>query len=79
MERVRFSDGTIIALDRSGNGPPLVIVVGAFCDRSTSKSLAALLGASYTVYEYDRRAFAVRHVSKDRLRPGTAHREDAYA
>jgi pimeloyl-ACP methyl ester carboxylesterase len=44
-----------MALDRSGSGPPLVIVVGAFSDRSSSKPLAALLGASYTVYEYDRR------------------------
>jgi pimeloyl-ACP methyl ester carboxylesterase len=48
-------DGTRIALDRSGSGPPLVIVLGAFCDRSTSKPLAALLAPSYTVYEYDRR------------------------
>jgi pimeloyl-ACP methyl ester carboxylesterase len=55
MERVESTDGTRIALDRSGSGPPLVIVVGAFCDRSTSKPLAALLGSSYTVYEYDRR------------------------
>jgi pimeloyl-ACP methyl ester carboxylesterase len=55
MERVESTDGTSLALDRSGSGPPLVIVVGAFCDRSTSKSLTALLGSSYTVYEYDRR------------------------
>jgi pimeloyl-ACP methyl ester carboxylesterase len=55
MERVASTDGTSIALDRSGSGPPLVIVVGAFCDRSTSKPLAALLRSSYTVYEYDRR------------------------
>jgi pimeloyl-ACP methyl ester carboxylesterase len=33
----------------------LVIVLGAFCDRSTSESLARLLARSYTVYEYDRR------------------------
>ena len=32
-----------------------MIVLGAFCDRSTSRPLAALLAASYTVYEYDRR------------------------
>jgi pimeloyl-ACP methyl ester carboxylesterase len=48
-------NGTRIALDRSGSGPSLVIVVGAFCDRSTSKPLAALLAPRYTVYEYDRR------------------------
>ena len=55
MNLVESADGTIIALDRSGGGPPLVIVLGAFCDRSTSKPLAALLATSYTVYEYDRR------------------------
>jgi pimeloyl-ACP methyl ester carboxylesterase len=55
MKLIESADGTMLALDRSGSGPPLVIVLGAFCDRSTSKPLAALLAASYTVYEYDRR------------------------
>lgn len=55
MKLVESADGTRIALDLTGSGPPLIIVLGAFCDRSTSKPLAALLGASYTVYEYDRR------------------------
>jgi pimeloyl-ACP methyl ester carboxylesterase len=55
MELIESADGTRIALDRSGSGPPLVIVLGAFCDRSTSKPLAALLASNYTVYEYDRR------------------------
>jgi pimeloyl-ACP methyl ester carboxylesterase len=55
MDTVRSADGTRIAVDRSGSGSPLVIVLGAFCDRSTSKPLAALLAQSYTVYEYDRR------------------------
>jgi len=55
MELIESADGTRIALDRSGSGPPLVIVLGAFCDRSTSKPLAALLARRYTVYEYDRR------------------------
>ncbi len=55
MELVDSPDRTRIAFDRSGSGPPLLIVLGAFCDRSTSKPLAALLAPSYTVYEYDRR------------------------
>jgi pimeloyl-ACP methyl ester carboxylesterase len=55
MGIIESADGTRIAVDRSGSGPPLVIVVGAFCDRSTSKPLAALLARAYTVYEYDRR------------------------
>jgi pimeloyl-ACP methyl ester carboxylesterase len=54
-ERVRSADGTSIAVDRLGNGPPLVVVLGAFCDRLTAKPLAALLESSYTVYAYDRR------------------------
>jgi pimeloyl-ACP methyl ester carboxylesterase len=52
---IESSDGTRIAVDRSGSGPPLLIVLGASCDRSTSKPLAALLAPRYTVYEYDRR------------------------
>jgi pimeloyl-ACP methyl ester carboxylesterase len=55
MGSVESADGTRIALDRSGSGPPVVIVLGASCDRSTSKPLAGLLAPSYTVYEYDRR------------------------
>jgi pimeloyl-ACP methyl ester carboxylesterase len=55
MRLIESADGTRIALDRTGSGPPLVIVLGAFCDRSTSKPLSALLAPSYTVYEYDRR------------------------
>jgi pimeloyl-ACP methyl ester carboxylesterase len=55
MELVDSPDRTRIAFDRSGSGPSLVIILGAFCDRMTSKPLAALLAPSYTVYEYDRR------------------------
>jgi pimeloyl-ACP methyl ester carboxylesterase len=55
MKLIESADGTPIALGRSGGGPPLVMVLGAFCDRSTSKPLAALLAPNYTVYEYDRR------------------------
>jgi pimeloyl-ACP methyl ester carboxylesterase len=55
MNLVESADGTRIALDRSGSGAPLVIVLGASCDRSSSKSLAALLAPRFTVYEYDRR------------------------
>jgi pimeloyl-ACP methyl ester carboxylesterase len=55
LKLIEAADGTRIAVDQSGSGPPLVIVLGAFCDRSTSKPLAALLAERYTVYEYDRR------------------------
>lgn len=55
MRLIQSQDGTDIAVDATGSGPPLVLVVGAFCDRGTTKPLAALLAPSYTVYEYDRR------------------------
>jgi pimeloyl-ACP methyl ester carboxylesterase len=55
MNRVKSADGTTIALDRSGSGPALVLVVGAFSDRSSTKTLAAGLASQFTVYEYDRR------------------------
>ncbi|UJX43842.1 alpha/beta fold hydrolase [Xanthobacter sp. YC-JY1] len=48
-------DGTTIAYDSVGNGPPLVIVVGAFNDRSTGAPLADALASRFTVYTYDRR------------------------
>jgi len=55
MERTRSADGTSIAFDREGEGPALVLVVGAFCDRSTSETLARLLASQFTVVRYDRR------------------------
>ena len=55
MQRVRSTDGTMIAVDRSGQGPGLVLITGAFTDRSSTKALASGLGERYTVYEFDRR------------------------
>ncbi|HEY2161070.1 MAG TPA: alpha/beta hydrolase [Solirubrobacteraceae bacterium] len=55
IEKVRSSDGTEIAFDRSGDGPPLVLVVGAFSDRSSMKAVEAGLRDAFTVYAYDRR------------------------
>jgi pimeloyl-ACP methyl ester carboxylesterase len=37
MQLVRSADGTEIALDRSGDGPPLILVGGALQDRSSMK------------------------------------------
>lgn len=54
MHKVRSADGTDIAYDRSGEGPPLVLVTGAFCNRFSTKALAAGLGSDFTVYEFDR-------------------------
>jgi len=44
-----------IAFDRLGDGPPIIIVLGAFNTRSTGAALAAALAAKHTVINYDRR------------------------
>jgi pimeloyl-ACP methyl ester carboxylesterase len=49
------ADGTRIAFDRRGEGPPLVLVGGAWNDRQTPTALAELLAGSFSVYTYDRR------------------------
>lgn len=50
-------DGTSIAWERKGSGPPLVIVDPVLMDRTTSVSagIAELLARNRTVYTYDRR------------------------
>jgi alpha-beta hydrolase superfamily lysophospholipase len=54
---VRSLDGTTIAFDRTGDGPPLILVGGAFQQRSDQATtrLAALLAPHLTVFNYDRR------------------------
>ena len=51
------ADGTRIAYDTNGSGPAVVVVEGALCHRAmgTAKTLRESLGASMTVYAYDRR------------------------
>jgi pimeloyl-ACP methyl ester carboxylesterase len=55
MERVASKDGTTIAVDRSGEGPPIVLVGGALADRSAAAELAAHLAPSFTAIAFDRR------------------------
>ena len=55
MEHITSADGTRIAVQHSGDGPALLLVVGAFCDRTSTASLAAGLTDHFTVCEYDRR------------------------
>jgi pimeloyl-ACP methyl ester carboxylesterase len=55
MDTVTSPDGTTIAYQCSGRGPVLVLVVGAFCDRTSTADLAPLLAPAFTVVEYDRR------------------------
>ena len=56
-EYVTSKDGTRIAYDKLGSGPPLVIVNGALSVRSFvfARKLAEELAKSFTVYNYDRR------------------------
>ena len=44
-----------IAFERSGSGPALILVTGAFNDRTSSRPLASVLAAEFTVYAFDRR------------------------
>lgn len=57
MSQVRSKDGTMIAYERSGSGPALILVDGALCSRAfgPSAKLTPLLARYFTVYAYDRR------------------------
>ncbi|MFG3253180.1 alpha/beta fold hydrolase [Streptomyces sp. NPDC048172] len=48
-------DGTPIAYERTGEGPPLVLVSGATCTHEMDLPLAAELAGRHTVHVYDRR------------------------
>ena len=54
METVKSADGTVLAYDRTGDGPPLIVSVGAFCTRHTFAAPADLV-RRFTVITYDRR------------------------
>jgi pimeloyl-ACP methyl ester carboxylesterase len=55
VEKVRSKDGTEIAYDRTGDGPAVVLVGGAWNDRMTAVPVAQLLAGEFSVYTYDRR------------------------
>ena len=57
MKTVTSKDGTAIAYDQAGNGPPLVLVDGALNSRAFGLNgpLAAVLADRFTVITYDRR------------------------
>ncbi|WP_167043666.1 alpha/beta hydrolase [Salinibacterium sp. ZJ454] len=54
-QTVHSPDGTYIAYDRSGDGPPLIIIGGAFNTRHTAAALTPLLEPHFSVFQYDRR------------------------
>lgn len=57
MNTVTSADGTTIAYETVGDGPPLVLVDGALCYRSfgPARPLAKHLADTYRVHLYDRR------------------------
>jgi len=57
MTHVASHDGTRIAFDRRGEGPPLILVEGALTTRTSGigARLAPLLAGEFSVYTYDRR------------------------
>lgn len=57
METVRSKDGTLIAFDSVGKGPVVILVSGAFIDRSHNFNveLSKFLSAKFSVINYDRR------------------------
>lgn len=54
-ETVTAVDGTELAVDFAGEGDPVVLIGGAFNDRTTVAGLAEQLAARFTVVTYDRR------------------------
>lgn len=55
MEKVTSADGTQIAFERFGSGPPLLMVAGAFGDRSATDALGRALSDHAEVFNVDRR------------------------
>jgi pimeloyl-ACP methyl ester carboxylesterase len=57
VDKVRSKDGTAIAFERTGHGPPVILVDGALCSRALGPggALAKLLAPHFTVFTYDRR------------------------
>jgi len=55
MGKIVSKDGTNITYDKTGRGPPLIIVAGAFQDRMAMAAYAEPLSKHFTVYNYDRR------------------------
>ena len=52
---VTSADGTSIYFEQRGDGPPVILVGGAFNDRTTVTPLAEVLAGDFTTIGYDRR------------------------
>jgi len=73
MPTVTSKDGTTIAYEKKGNGPAIIIVLGALSigTSGATKELTDLLASQFTVYNYDRRG---RGKSSD-VKPYAVERE----
>jgi pimeloyl-ACP methyl ester carboxylesterase len=73
MQSVTSSDGTTIAYERLGDGPPVIVVGGLLCDRALIRPTAEELAKQhFTVFNYDRRG---RGDSTDNSAPYAIERE----
>jgi len=55
MRKVISRDGTTIAYEKEGDGPPIVLLNGAFRDHTIFDALVPELAPQFTTYVYDRR------------------------
>jgi pimeloyl-ACP methyl ester carboxylesterase len=55
MRTAASADGTALAFDRYGDGPPVIMTAGAFNTRAATEPLARALAEQFTVLNYDRR------------------------
>jgi pimeloyl-ACP methyl ester carboxylesterase len=55
IDRVTSADGTPIAFERLGAGPPLIVVGGASCDRAKMRPVSEAFARDFTAINYDRR------------------------
>src|SRR4051794_9530711 len=74
MDTLNSADGTRIAFDRRGSGPALIVVGGAFSDRSWQGDvrIAEALAGAFTTITWDRRG---RGDSGDEARTYATERE----
>lgn len=55
LNKAKSGDGTLIAYERQGDGPPVVLVGGALCTAASDAPPAGLLASAFSVFTYDRR------------------------
>lgn len=55
LSKTESADGTLIAYEQRGEGPPVVLVGGALCTAATDAPLAEVLAPRFSVFTYDRR------------------------